>query len=214
MHFLDPLLILHYASSTSFTEIFSDTNIRQLSQMLLALTFFHTSEYILAIAFHGAANVTLSSLLITKHYVLAMLVSLLEYLTEITLFPELKQHMWVSNFGLIMIITGETIRKTAIITAGRSFTHLIKTNHEEHHRLVTHGVYILMRHPSYCGFLIWSVGTQVMLCNPVSTVLFTVVVWRFFAQRIPYEECFLKQFFGVEYVVYAESVASGIPFVL
>lgn len=34
------------------TEIFSDTTgFRQLSQMLL--TFFHTSEYILAIAIHG-----------------------------------------------------------------------------------------------------------------------------------------------------------------
>ncbi|CAN8252087.1 unnamed protein product [Cochlearia groenlandica] len=195
------------------TRIFSDTSFRQLCQFLLSVFFFHISEYILAIAFHGASNVTLSSLLISKHYALAMLVAVLEYLTEIILFPELKQHMWVSNFGLVMIIVGEIIRKTAIITAGRSFTHLIKISHEEHHGLVTHGVYRLMRHPSYCGFLIWSVGTQVMLCNPVSTVVFTVVVWRFFAQRIPYEEYFLKQFFGEEYVEYAESVASGVPFV-
>lgn len=195
------------------TEIFSDTSVRQLSQMLLSLIIFHTSEYILAIAIHGASNVTPSSLLISKHYAFAMLSAALEYLTEIILFPELKQHVWVSNFGLGMIVVGEIIRKTSIITAGRSFTHLIKTNHEEHHRLVTHGVYRLMRHPSYCGFLIWSVGTQVMLCNPVSTAVFAVVVWRFFARRIPYEECFLKQFFGVEYVEYAESVASGIPFV-
>lgn len=112
-----------------------------------------------------------------------------------------------------MIIIGEIIRKTPIVTAGRSFTHLIKINHEEHHNLVTHGVYRLMRHPSYCGFLIWSVGTQVMLCNPVSMVVFTVVVWRFFAQRIPYEEYFLKQFFGVQYIEYAENVVSGVPFV-
>ncbi|KAL1201161.1 Protein-S-isoprenylcysteine O-methyltransferase A [Cardamine amara subsp. amara] len=221
MRFLDPLgfvfenrlpLLMHYASD-SYSEIFSDTGFRQLSQMLLSIIFFHTSEYILAIAFHGASNVTLSSLLISKHYALAMLMALLEYLTEIILFPGLKQHWWVSNFGLIMIIIGEIIRKTAIITAGRSFTHLIKINHEEHHRLVTNGVYRLMRHPSYCGFLIWSIGTQVMLCNPVSTVVFTVVVWRFFALRIPYEEHFLKQFFGVQYLEYAESVVSGVPFV-
>ncbi|KAJ0603842.1 putative protein-S-isoprenylcysteine O-methyltransferase [Helianthus annuus] len=43
------------------------------------------------------------------------------------------------------------------------------------------------------GFLIWSVGTQVMLCNPVSTVAFTVVVWNFFheeefAKRVPSRE--------------------------
>ncbi|KFK25196.1 hypothetical protein AALP_AA8G079800 [Arabis alpina] len=75
--------------------------------------------------------------------------------------------------------------QTAIITAGRSFTNLVKIRHEEHHRLLTEGVYRIMRHPSYYGFLIWSVGTQVMLCNPISAIAFAVVVWRFFAERIP-----------------------------
>ncbi|CAN7113896.1 unnamed protein product [Brassica rapa subsp. narinosa] len=194
------------------TEIFTDTGFRQLTQMFLAIIFFHTSEYLLARAIHGPSRVTLSSLLITKHYAFAMLVSILEYLTEITLFPSLKQHWWISNFGLVMILLGEVLRKTAIITAGRSFTHLIKIRHEEHHRLVTRGVYRIVRHPSYSGFLVWSVGTQVMLCNPVSAVAFAVVVWKFFADRIPYEEHYLKQFFGREYVEYAQRVHSGVPF--
>lgn len=194
-------------------EIFSDTGFRQLTQMFLAIIFFHTSEYILAIAIHGKSKVTLSSLLISKHYALAMLISVLEYITEIVFFPGMKQHWWISNFGLIMIVFGEIVRKIAIITAGRSFTHLIKIRKEEHHRLVTEGVYQIMRHPSYSGFLVWSVGTQVMLCNPVSTVAFAVVVWRFFAERIPYEEHYLKQFFGRQYVEYARRVPSGVPFV-
>ncbi|CAH2073543.1 unnamed protein product [Thlaspi arvense] len=196
----------------SMTEIFSDTGLRQLTQMFVAIVFFHTSEYILAIAIHGASRVTLSSLLITKHYALAMLISVLEYLIEIVLFPGMKQHWWISNFGLVMIVLGEIIRKTAIITAGRSFTHLIKIRREEHHRLVTEGVYRIVRHPSYSGFLVWSVGTQVMLCNPVSAIAFAVVVWRFFAERIPYEEHYLKQFFGRQYVEYAQRVPSGVPF--
>ncbi|CAH8364172.1 unnamed protein product [Eruca vesicaria subsp. sativa] len=57
------------------TEIFSDTVFKQLTQMFLAIIFFHISEYILALAINGASKVTLSSLLITKHYALAMLVS-------------------------------------------------------------------------------------------------------------------------------------------
>ncbi|CAC08334.1 putative protein [Arabidopsis thaliana] len=174
------------------TEIFSDTGFRQLTQMFLAIIFFHTSEYILAIAIHGASKVTLSSLLISKHYALAMLISVLEYIAEIVFFPGLKQHWWISNFGLTMIILGEILRKTAIITA--------------------EGVYQIMRHPSYSGFLIWSVGTQVMLCNPISAIAFAVVVWRFFAERIPYEEHYLKQFFGRQYVEYAQRVPSGLGF--
>ncbi|KAJ0938750.1 putative protein-S-isoprenylcysteine O-methyltransferase [Helianthus annuus] len=58
------------------------------------------------------------------------------------------------------------------------------------------------------GFLIWSVGTQVMLCNPVSTVAFTVVVWNFFHRRIPYEEYFLRQLFGEYEEEFAKRVRS------
>lgn len=183
-----------------------------LSQFFLAILFFHSSEYILAVAVHGTSNISLSSLLLSKEYVLAMVFSLVEYFFEVLLFPGLKEHLWVSNLGLAMVVIGDTVRKLAIVTAGRSFTHLIKVNHEDHHKLVTNGVYGFVRHPSYCGFLIWSIGTQVMLCNPISTIGFAVVVWKFFARRIPYEEHFLRQFFGADYEEYAQRVPSGVPF--
>ncbi|KAE8023014.1 hypothetical protein FH972_008770 [Carpinus fangiana] len=199
--------------SASFSDIFSYTAYRQLSQMFLAILFFHGSEYILALASHGRSNVTLNSLLISKNYLFAMIFSLLEYFIEIALVPGLKELWWVSNLGLGMVIIGEIIRKTAIITAGQAFTHLIRIRHEDHHKLITNGIYGFVRHPGYCGFFIWSVGTQIMLCNPVSTIAFVVVVWRFFAQRIPYEEYFLRQFFGSQYVEYAQRVPSGVPFV-
>ncbi|XP_022718807.1 protein-S-isoprenylcysteine O-methyltransferase A-like [Durio zibethinus] len=184
-----------------------------LSQFLLAILFFHSSEYILAVAIHGISNVSLESLLISKEYVLAMVFSLVEYFFEVLLFPGLKEHLRVSNLGLAMVFIGEIVRKLAIVTAGRSFTHLIKVYHEDDHKLVTNGVYRFVRHPSYCGFLIWSVGTQIMLCNPISTIGFAVVVWRFFAKRIPYEEYLLRKFFGADYEEYARRVPSGIPFV-
>ncbi|PWA46334.1 Isoprenylcysteine carboxyl methyltransferase [Artemisia annua] len=198
---------------SSFSEIFSYTASRQLSQMFFAILFFHGSEYLLAIFFHGKSNVTLSSLLISQQYFMAMFFSVLEYLFELYFFPGLKEHWWISNVGLFMVIVGEIIRKLAIITAGRAFTHLIQRHHEEHHNLVTHGVYNIVRHPGYTGFFIWSVGTQIMLCNPLSTIAFTLVVWNFFHRRIPYEEYFLRQFFGSEYEEYAKVVSSGIPFV-
>jgi len=33
-----------------------------------------------------------------------------------------------------------------------------------------------IRHPAYCGWLIWSVGTQVLLVNPVCILAFTAAV--------------------------------------
>ncbi|GAV76078.1 ICMT domain-containing protein [Cephalotus follicularis] len=207
------ILVLVMHGFASFAEISSYTACRQLSQMFLAIIFFHSSEYVLAITIHGRSNVTLQSLLVSKNYLLAMIFSLLEYFVEIVLFPGLKEYWWISNFGLAMVIIGEIIRKMAIITAGRAFTHVIKRYHEEHHKLVTHGVYRFVRHPGYCGFFIWSVGTQIMLCNPISTVSFAIIVRHFFAERIPYEEYFLKQFFMREYEEYAQRVPSGVPFV-
>lgn len=195
------------------TDLYSYTACRQLSQMFLAIIFFHISEYILAVAIHGKSNVTLKSLLISKNYLLAMIFSLLEYFVEISLFPALKEYWWVSNLGLALVLIGELIRKMAIITAGQSFTHLIKIYHEEHHKLITHGIYRFVRHPGYAGFFIWSVSTQIMLCNPISTIGFAVVVWRFFAERIPYEEYFLRHFFGSQYEEYAQRTPSGVPFV-
>ncbi|KAH7536643.1 hypothetical protein FEM48_Zijuj03G0006300 [Ziziphus jujuba var. spinosa] len=199
--------------STKMALVLTYTAARQLSQMLLALAFFHGSEYVLALVIHGISNVNLASLLISNHYILAMILSVLEYFVEILLVPELKEHWWVSNMGLALVVIGEIIRKLAIITAGRSFTHLIRTSHVEHHKLVTHGIYKFVRHPGYCGFLIWAVGTQIMLCNPLSTIAFAYVVWRFFAQRIPYEEYFLRRFFGPQYEEYARRVHSGVPFI-
>lgn len=195
------------------TEIYSPTACRQLSQMAIAIIFFHSSEYLLALAIHGKSNVSLNSLLISKSYLLAMFFSLVEYVVEIALFPELKEHWAISNLGLAMVVIGEIIRKMAIITAGRAFTHVIKNYFEERHQLITHGIYKFIRHPGYCGFLIWSVGTQIMLCNPLSTMAFSVVVWSFFAKRIPYEEFFLRQFFGARYEEYSQRVVSGVPFV-
>ena len=52
-----------------------------------------------------------------------MLFSLLEHFIEIFLFPGLKEHWWLSNLGLAVVIVGEIISKTSIIRAGQAFTH-------------------------------------------------------------------------------------------
>lgn len=112
-------------------EFFHSTATRQLSQMFMAIFFFHMSEYLLATAIHGRRNVTLQSLLISKHYIIAMIFSVLEYLGEYAFFPGLKEHWWLSYLGLAFVLMGEVIRKMAVLTAGRAFTHLIRTHREE-----------------------------------------------------------------------------------
>lgn len=39
-------------------------------------------------------------------------------------------------------------------------------------------VYAIVRHPAYLGFLVWAIGTQVALGNPLCTVAFACVLVR------------------------------------
>ena len=111
-----------------------------------------------------------------------------------------------------------------MIEAASNFSHQIATEKKASHTLVTSGVYSLVRHPSYFGFFWWSVGTQIFLANPLSTVVFVAVLWRFFSRRIQYfptgfclmsraEENLLVGFFGEEYVDYRKKVGVWIPFI-
>ena len=121
-----------------------------------------------------------------------------------------------------------------MIEASSNFSHQIATEKKLTHELVTSGVYSLVRHPSYFGFFWWSVGTQIFLANPLSTVVFVAVLWRFFSYRIKYspmpslqsfrvsgsvlirvrrEEGLLVDFFGDEYVDYRKRVGVWIPFI-
>lgn len=78
--------------------------------------------------------------------------------------------------GLALLLCGEALRKAAMVTAGRSFTHAVAVKKRDVHDLVTRGVYRWARHPGYLGWLLWAVGTQLLLANPASVVLFAALV--------------------------------------
>ena len=67
------------------------------------------------------------------------------------------------------------------------------------------------RHPSYAGWFWWSIGTQLLLCNPVCTLVYAAASYRFFAGRIWHEERALLSFFGDAYRNYQRQVPSGVP---
>ena len=88
-----------------------------------------------------------------------------------------------------------------------------KEGFKTEHALVTHGVYRLLRHPSYFGWFWWSVATQLVLGNPVCLVGYTLASWDFFRTRIPYEEQTLVSIFPDEYPGYRRRTFIGIPFI-
>lgn len=54
---------------------------------------------------------------------------------------------------------------------------------------------------------------QVMLCNPLCILAYTIASWRFFRERIEEEELSLIHFFAEDYVEYKKRVPTGLPFI-
>jgi len=97
--------------------------------------------------------------------------------------------------------------------AGTNFNHIPAREHRAGHELVTRGVYGYLRHPSYFGFFWWAIGTQLLVGNAVCGVVYVVVLWIFFNNRIRSEEEHLIRFFGEQYVAFRKSTGVGIPFI-
>jgi protein-S-isoprenylcysteine O-methyltransferase len=138
---------------------------------------------------------------------------LTEAVIEWILFPQLKRHYLIASFGLGMAIVGQSIRSMAMIQASSNFSHHIMHEKEASHQLVKTGVYSISRHPSYFGFFYWALGLQIFLCNPLSSIGFITVLWRFFDGRIRHEEKLLVEFFGSEYLAYRVDTPTRIPFI-
>lgn len=181
---------------------------------LMTLSFFHLSEYVFTALFNSK-NVNNDSFLLNHsvEYGVAALASWAEFFIELYLFPTIKTFLITRVVGLFLVLFGESFRKLAMYTAGTNFNHYVQESRQEDHVLVDTGVYSLVRHPSYFGWFYWSIGTQVLLANPICTVLYSFVTWKFFNSRIIYEEYYLKKFFGKKYSDYQKRVPTGIPLI-
>ncbi|TYZ60160.1 hypothetical protein PybrP1_006491 [[Pythium] brassicae (nom. inval.)] len=184
------------------------------SLYVVALCVFHMAEFMLTASFRPAV-VSYESFLLnhSREYHMALLLSCVEFWVEFVLVPEWKQHWAVLPVGVAVVVVGQALRVAAMWTAAANFSHRIEYQKRQEHVLVTHGVYRFVRHPSYMGWFLWTIGSQVLLANPICGIGYTVVSWGFFRDRIPYEEHLLMGFFPDEYPKYRARTISGIPFV-
>jgi protein-S-isoprenylcysteine O-methyltransferase len=178
-----------------------------------ALCAFHLLEFVWAARFEPA-TVSCDAFLLnhSPQYHAALAAAVAEYWLEAWLLPAgAKGWGAVSAAGLALVLGGQALRTAAMWTAGGHFTHLVAESRREGHRLVTAGVYARLRHPAYTGWFWWSVGTQLLLCNPLCAAAYAAASWLFFAERIPREEAHLRGFFGHAYDEYAARTYVLIP---
>lgn len=70
-----------------------------------------------------------------------------------------------------------------------------------------------MRHKTYYGELLVLLYIQVIMINPVCVFGYALASWKFFHDRIYYEEITLLNFFGEDYISYQKKVGIGLPFI-
>eukprot|EP00986_Skeletonema_menzelii_P003708 scaffold1185_cov143-Skeletonema_menzelii.AAC.2 len=176
------------------------------------LCLFHLGEYFSTCIFNPLVT-TSDSFMInqSKAYTAAALVSWVEFSIRIIFFPR-NNSQQMFYVGIFLVIIGQTCRTLAMVTCGESFNHYIQRDKKNNHELVTKGIYSILRHPSYFGFYYWSIGTQMLLSNYVSTVVYAFAAWKFFHYRIPFEERTLRHHFGSAYDEYSSKTIVGIPF--
>lgn len=176
-----------------------------------SISVFHMSEF-LTTAIYNSSEVDSDSFVLNDVELLAVYaVAVAEYAIHSTFLPETMSVAHILGFSLMCM--GQAFRTTAMCTAGESFNHYIQREHKEKHKLVTSGIYSILRHPLYFGFFWLIVGQQLFLGNYYFLLYICAYkLWVFFKNRIEFEESFLIEFFGDDYIIYKSKTKVLIPF--
>ena len=110
--------------------------------------------------------------------------------------------------GLALYTAGGVLRLWPVFVLGRRFSGLVAI--QPRHRLVTGGIYGIIRHPSYLGLLIVSLGWGLAFRSMIGVLLMVLTV-PVILSRIRAEEALLRAHFGPEYDAYRARTARLIP---
>lgn len=112
---------------------------------------------------------------------------------------------WV---GVVLFVLGGTLRIWPVYVLGRRFSGLVAI--QPGHTLVTNDVYGIIRHPSYLGLLVMSLGWALAFRSAVGVLLAALIIPPLLA-RIRAEEKLLLTQFGAEYDAYCARTSRLIP---
>ena len=194
--------------------LFTKTYFYQLYLFLITQAIFHYSEYISVITYHFD-TIEFKSYLInhSTEWIICLITCYCETILGNIFFYDYKHNTYIFWTGIIITLIGQIFRIGALFTGKKNFTHLLSYKKKPEQFLMTTGFYGISRHPSYFGFWIWGLGTQLMCGNLICSIGFPIGLWIFFQDRIIEEEGLLIEFFGEAYLDYKKKVPILIPFV-
>ena len=98
--------------------------------------------------------------------------------------------------GVLLYAAGGVLRLAPVFVLGRRFSGLVAI--QPKHRLVSSGLYGVIRHPSYLGLFVLSLGWGLAFRSGVGVIL-AVLTLPVLLARIDAEERLLSETFGAEY---------------
>jgi protein-S-isoprenylcysteine O-methyltransferase Ste14 len=110
--------------------------------------------------------------------------------------------------GVVLFALGGGLRLWPVFVLGHRFSGLVAIQPE--HTLVTSGIYSVIRHPSYLGLLVNSLGWALAFRSDVGVILTALLIPPLLA-RIGAEERLLRSQFGAEYEAYRARTSRLIP---
>jgi len=110
--------------------------------------------------------------------------------------------------GVVLFAAGGVLRLWPVFVLGNRFSGLVAI--QPGHTLVTNGVYGLIRHPSYLGLFVNSLGWGLAFRSGVGVLLTALTMLPLLA-RIRAEERLLRSQFGDEYETYCARTSRLIP---
>ena len=120
-----------------------------------------------------------------------------------TLFP------FLGYLGCLFIALGVTIRLMAVATLKQRFT--TKVSIIERHKIVETGIYKIIRHPAYLGYLASLLGIGLVLGNWVGLTALVMLPLAGILYRIHIEESVLLAYFGPAYQEYVNRTKRLLP---
>jgi protein-S-isoprenylcysteine O-methyltransferase Ste14 len=112
--------------------------------------------------------------------------------------------------GVVLYTAGGVLRLAPVFVLGRRFSGLVAI--QPGHRLVTDGLYGVIRHPSYFGLFILTLGWGLAFRSGVGVAIAVLMLVVLLA-RIEAEERLLSETFGPEYDAYRSRTWRLVPYV-
>jgi protein-S-isoprenylcysteine O-methyltransferase Ste14 len=124
-------------------------------------------------------------------------------------FADYRLPAWASWLGVAIMAGAVFVFWRAHVDLGLNWSPTLEIR--EHHELITHGIYGVLRHPMYASLLLWDLAQPLLLQNWIAGLLSLAFFVPFYVLRVRPEERMMLDTFGDQYRDYMKRVGGIFP---